>query len=465
MRKRNTLILLMLFLIMVFSSCSEAETEVDTRVLYAHSSIGITKYIYEDGKLTEVKTLDPVTLNEAIVGADNLKHTYSYDENGILDGIVYQGQNLRIEYDENSFPKRAGGKNLYVNFTCNASGAIVKEEIYQNKKLVVENRYADDGTPVSSNYIDLGTIDYSFTEKVSSVTVTSGDETLFYEITIGDDGKPTMFSQTTNFATVITAWQYNNDGLVTVAAVQTTTTGSLREQYDIVYNDEGKMNNLFRSFVDQYDNLALNSETYYTYNSDGEVTISSSTTYNDDATVKNMVIIKYENDKKVNVIESEFEENAVASYVESEYTYDKNGNTLTLSKSSMTGDDTFVSGEIYEYRYDDAEKLTGLTVNYLGENREIKTKKVEEYVYDDNGFCATARMYLTDGESNLIERKTDVYERDDYGNIKMQLTSRYDSTDSLTGTTVVENLYNVKGKLLTSVTRNYDANGKEIKEK
>lgn len=473
--RKSSLILCILVIITIFlSSCTDEKIEkgkkYDDNVVYAYNLNGVAKYMYdEDYKITEAVTLDSITLSEYIFDVDNYTCKYHYDENGILDKLIYFGKEFVIESADNGLVTavcNSGSSPVEAKLSYSDNGILLNEEYYEKDILVLKNTYDNKGKPKRSEYTGMGVLDYAYEEGTTYITVIPDDKALSQtdiSIILDDNGYPKYMMKTADGTIIGTTWAHSDDGLCIDTLIESKSAEyAYIEEYEIYYNENNKVSIIDFYIPNSNQEPILSTRTEYFY-SDNIATSFAETKYNDDQTVNERVIYNSVSPDKKDIT-TEFYKDGNIRKIENSKTEYKNGYVVSQSICEYKPDMTFIGKQTYGFEYNAYGYVSLRTIKNYNDKEMLENVINEEYTYDSANTVTKLLYTVYDSDNNILEKELNEFEYNDNSSIKTKRIQLMSSTDEIISTTVIDYTYDENGEA-TTVTSTYDAEGNLIDKK
>ncbi|MBE6649906.1 MAG: hypothetical protein E7613_01200 [Ruminococcaceae bacterium] len=429
-------------------------TVVDPEYIFVYDLNGIARVKQDDtGRITEVVTLDPITLTAPFSNDDNHISRYNYDENGNLTSFSYFGNEFDVTLtDENGRAIGALCDDTSMHITAELSyfdnGIVSEEKFYQDGKTVNINKYNEKGIPVSFFYDEFGemTFTYSGSEVYIQIVGTDSNEMPGVTLYLNEYGYPSYSVQEAEGAVSQTRWTYDDTNRCIDAFIENTYDGMVyKEEYEIYYGDNGNIDEILYLSPDKDGNPITTKVIVYSYDKNGNQIKRSEEFRNEDGTVQknvstelsgDVVITTTENysnglveSKSVNKTEYDNEKRAVkaelfyysasgelSSSNYSEYTYNTYGSLSKRVTDVYDKDNMHLYCMEVDYKYNDKKQVELVTYSVYGNGDELLEKEIDEFIYNDKGETVKQIVSLYDSNEKLVS----VTEYDAEGNVISQ---------------------------------------------
>lgn len=485
-----SILLMIVFMFLNFLSCSE-ETKITEEInnkitnaevikpstvsnsIFIYNKDGIARYVYNElGKISEIVTLDPLTMTEYISEAENLTCKYTYDANGNITELIYLGKKFIIDnVDEIGRPTSAICETVTpavsVRFTYGDNNVITKEEFSEGGVVVLVNSYDNDGRPILIDYTSIGSLSYEYSNNEVYVTVKNTDPTQSSPgITLytNESGYPYAFLQSFENAMTGYSWAYDDNMLCTNTVVETVYDSQrFSEEYVLIYNEQDLLSKVMY-YTYNSENVPIISKHYaYEYDEEGNATFQTDTTLDEDGNVKNKLIYKFINGKRFEYSTEEYNKNSLTSKNTIDRIFDESNREISITYSNYLGDGTLASVNVSDYEYDVSGLVSKRTTKAYDDKNELQHNFVEEYSYNKFGRKEFVTYTVLDPTGILIEKETDSFEYDENGNVVNQTALIFDAGDNLVNKIVTLHKYSDTGKLESTTVTTYDSTGNIIK--
>lgn len=476
--KKSLFKILLLFSLslLILCSCNEAENDVKTspvdfgNTVFAYNLNGIAKYIYDDaGRVVEIITLDPTTLNPFPTNSLSDVCEYSYNSSGILNELTYFGRQFRsVETDVAGRTLRADcteNNDIFVEFLYNSNGIISDEKFYENGVLVLHSIFDNKARPARIEYADYGTLTFDYYDKETYVTALPKDTTdseLSITIYLDDRKLPNYCMQSIDNSVMRTTWTLDESGYCIDTLVESTTEGySLTEKYEIFYSVDRKVSNV-KYYVPESDGSPrLSRDTIYYYDTDGEFISQSEVKYDAEGKIQQ----KSQYDCSVPSAEKttiEYYSDGEKEKTEiTETSTDSQGRLSATSQYVILPDGTYSNSKKTELLYDDTGNVKE-RISYIYDEKNTLTASLNEiYSYDSNRRIIKAEYVVLNSNGKLVEREIDEFVYDG-NNVKSTTVSMYDNNGELVSKTVTDKEYDASGKETNSTVTVYGPDGNVI---
>ena len=461
--KFKKIFLLLFSLLFLLTSCSNEEVKEETpptvntvnvfeasNYLYVYNLNGIARIARDDsGRITELRTLDSITLLEPFSNDDSHICRYSYDGNGNLASLYYLGNQFEItEKDEKGRAAVAlsgeGAMQVRAEFSYFDNGIISEERFIQNEKLVNKNIYNSDGYPISYWYDGYGKLSFTYVGNEIYITIQDSDSNDLTSVTLvfDDSGNPVNSVQEAQGAVSSIKWTYDDNFRCIDAYIENTFEGMMhKEEYEIYRDESGKVDEILYLSPDGDGNPVITKKIVYSYGSDNRATKQLKTDYSLDGKVEKILSTEfsdstviettetYSNEalqsKTVNKTKYDKQKRAVNSEIfnyssselvtrnYSEYQYSSDGTISRRSTDTYDKNGILLYYLIEDYVYNSKKLIESVTYSAFGNDDALMEKEVDEFVYDDNGAFIKQIISLFDADENLVS----VSEYDSDGNL------------------------------------------------
>ncbi len=478
--KLGLLVFLFVLVNIFMNSCTdESDIENSNHIavenndsVYVYNIYGIAQYKYNaDGKLSEILSLDPITLTPFITDSDKYECKYTYDDNGYICDLIYFGKRFSVnKVDELGRTLSAVCNTVEpmwsVNFTYDENDNVIREEFFEGNNSVLKTTFDSSGKPTELDYHGTGTIRFTYTSSETYVMISLYDASQTapdITITFDESGYPKYFLQSLDGAMSGTTWYYNEQMLCFDTLVESSYEGSrYTEEYVINYNNDKSISDISYYVPDNNQEPVLYSTSEYKYNSDGSPKTQIDIVYNGDEYIDKKTIYGFVNGKRANTTTETYTDGSLESKEVVEKVFDSIGREKTVSTFSYDKNEELISGSVQDYEFNSEGYVTERKTEKYSQNNVIENTIFENYEFDDvgNKIKATYRVY--NSENILSDKEIDTFEYNKEGNITIQTVSIFDASESLVSLTKTENKYAADGTLEESTVTQYDAEGNVV---
>lgn len=473
----SRILFLLLLTCALLISCADNTNEVippdtvrqSTNSVFVYNMYGIARYDYDDnGRITEIVTLDPTTLSTFITDTEKYACKYTYGQNGYISELIYFGNTFRINnVDENGRPISAICDTvdpiMTVEFTYGDNDKIIEEVFYEGNELLAKNNFDSDSKPVTLLYNHIGEIKFDYYDTETYITIkylesddASPDITLYFD----EYGFPRYCTQNVEDAVRATTWSYNQNNLCEGALIESSYDGYFfSEEYMIFHDNAGRISSI-NLYTPKSDGTPMMSARYeYKYGDDGKAKSQTDTIYVDDSVVSQKIFYEFIDGKRGKITTEDYTDGVLSSKSLEEKAYDAKGRTVKITLSNYRSDGTYSSGKIEEYEYNpDGSVAERVTYSYT-DNQSLEYVFTEEFSFNDNGLTTSVIYTAYDKDKQLAEKEIDEFEYNDNNDVTYQTITIYDKNEKLVSKTVTVNEYAEVGYLKATTATQYDSEG------
>lgn len=475
------IIALLTICLFVLSSCDNNENVNDPEEdgvmtisdsVFVYNLNGIAEYTYDDdGRVSEIITLDPYTLNPYLINEGTETCRYTYNASGVLDKLSYFGRDFTpTATNENGLPTRFESNdskiNVYVDISYNSNGNILTERFFENGKEVLFNVFDSNFRPKSSKYSEFGSLTYDYYDSETYITVKSKDDPqadFSIEIYLDEYNMPKYCMQSIDGAVMGITWTFDSNGRCIDTLVESKADDySLTEKYEVYYSDKGRMSSM-KYYVPNNDGAPrLSTEFLYSYGSEGNFIKQTEKKYNVDGVLETVTEYDY---SEALVEKTTIEYYADGKINKTEITskaYDSNGRVVSASQYVMLPDATFESAQVTLYKYNSSGNIEEYRTENFDKNNKLDNYLIAEYTYDSKNMATKVVYTAFDADNTFIEKEIDEFVYDENYNVLTSSVTMFGSDDAIVTKTVTEREYNDSGEITKTVTTTYDAEGNVI---
>lgn len=452
MLKKKNIFLILFSLILIFTSCSneEVKEKIPTTVnsmnvlesseyLYVYNLNGIARIARDDtGRITEIRTLDAVTLLEPFSNDDSYISRYGYDNNGNLTSLYYMGNEFEMtETDESGRAVVAlsgeGARQIKAEFSYFDNGVISEERFTQNGKLVNKNIYNSNGAPLSYWYDGYGKLSFTYVGNEIYITIQDDKSNEMTNVTLvfDESGNLTNSIQEAQGAVSNIKWTFDDEFRCIDAYIENTFDGMMyKEEYEIYRDESGKVDEILYLSPNSEGNPVITKKIVYSYDSDNRAIKQLEITYSDDGNIEKNFATEFSDNTVIETTET-YSNEALQSKTVNKTEYDKQKRVVNGEIYNYSSSNELVTRNYSEYKYDSYGTLVQRTTDTYDKNDMLLYYLIEDYVYNDNQLVESVTYSAFGSNDALMEKEIDEFVYDENGNFVKRIISLFDANEKL----------------------------------